>query len=493
MLVASLPVVVVPLLAHWFGGFGIEVPFLGLLLRATRGSSSYASTVTPQDPRLRSSYRFERGGWVYCHLEGSPRQIGFQHGSLLAPEIADAFEAVKLIDTHTTKRDWEFFRRASREMLWPKIDPEYQEELTGIVEGLKARGVSMDIDDLVALNAFCELPDYYVPWYNREHKVAQAPHLTSPGNCSAFVATGSYTKDHGIVIAHNNWTDVLDGERWRIVFDIVPERGYRILMDGFPGVIASDDDFGVNADGLMVTETTITQFHGWDPNGKPEFARARKALQYATSIDDYVRIMLDGNNGGYANDWLLGDRKTGEVAQFELGLKAHKVWRTKDGYFVGSNFARDSRVLAEDTTFDPKNPETSPNARRARWEQLMKESKGKIDVERAEKFLADHYDTYEKKEAAGKRTLCGHGEDSPVAESVWNWGPYNPCGAVQGKAMDGPMAQSMSFVARRGHPCGADFIAADFLKAHPEYSWQAPKLVDMKAGPWTEFHTGQHP
>ena len=70
----------------------------------------------------------------------------------------------------------------------------------------------------------------------------------------------------------------MNGERWRIIFDIQPTHGYRILMDGFPGVIASDDDFGINSDGLMVTETTITQFEGWDPNGKPEFMRARKAL-----------------------------------------------------------------------------------------------------------------------------------------------------------------------------------------------------------------------
>ena len=116
-------------------------------------------------------------------------------------------------------------------------------------------------------------------------------------------------------------------------------------MDGFPGVIASDDDFGINSDGLMVTETTITQFEGWDPNGKPEFMRARKALQYAGNIDAYTKIMLDGNNGGYANDWLLGDRKTGEIAQFELGLKAYKLWRTKDGVFSGSNWARDPRGL----------------------------------------------------------------------------------------------------------------------------------------------------
>src|SRR5271169_246887 len=132
------------------------------------------------DARLKGAYRFEKGGWVYLHLQGSPGRIGFQHGFLLAPEIEDAFQSVKLDDTHTTQRDWEFFRQAAREMLWPKIDPEYQAELKGIVEGLKAKGVAMDLDDLVALNAFEELPGYYVPWYNSTHKVASAPHLVSP-------------------------------------------------------------------------------------------------------------------------------------------------------------------------------------------------------------------------------------------------------------------------------------------------------------------------
>jgi hypothetical protein len=452
-----------------------------------RGLAAADST----DPRLRPAYRFEQGGWVYVHLEGTPGQIGFQHGYLLAPEIADGFAAVKLDDTHSTKKDWDFFRQAAHEMLWPKIDPEYQQELAGIAEGLKARGVSMDIDDVVALNAFQELPGYYVPWYNSHHKVAGAPHLVSPGNCSAFVATGSFTRDHHIVIAHNNWTDYLDGERWRVIFDIAPQHGYHILMDGFPGVIISDDDFGVNSNGLMVTETTITQFVGWDPNGKPEFMRARKALQYATSIDDYVRIMLDGNNGGYANDWLLGDNKTGEIAQFELGLKAYKVWRAQDGYFIGSNFARDPEVLAKDTTFDINNLETSPNARRVRWEELMKESKGKIDVKMAEKLIADHYDSYQKKVDPDHRTLCGHADLSPSGEPAFEWPPYDPAGAVQAKATDGEMAKAMSFYAHVGHPCGKDFLAAPFLKAHPEFAWQAPLLRDMKAGPWTLFKVGQ--
>jgi hypothetical protein len=456
---------------------------------ATAGASS-------SDPRLGKAYRFQQGGWTYVHLEGSAADIGYQHGYLLAPEIADAFEAIKLFDTRETQRDWEFFRTTAQQMLWLHLDVEYQQELQGIADGLKARGVNLDVYDIVALNAFEEVPDYYVPWLNKQtanknNKSVKPPKLAAPGNCSAFIATGSMTTDHQIVIAHNNWTSYLAGERWVIVFDIQPEHGNRILMDGFPGVITSDDDFGVNSAGIMITETTITQFEGWDPEGKPEFMRARKALQYANSIDDYVRIIKEGNNGGYANDWLIGDRKTGEIAYLELGLKNTPLWRTKDGYFVSSNFARDPKLIHDETTFDPNDASSSPNARHIRAEEIMQQAKGKVDVALAEQFLSDHFDSFEKKEQADERSLCGHVDASARGVKEWEWAPYNPGGAVQGKATDSAMAAKMSFVARAGHPCGADFVAADYLDHHPEFAWQKPLLHDMKAGPWTVFTAGQ--
>jgi Phospholipase B len=442
--------------------------------------------------KLKKAYRFQKGGWTYVHLEGSPSDIGFQHGYLLAPEIQDTFEALKLFQTHQSQRDWEFFRKTAREVLWPHIEPEYQQELRGIADGVKAHGVDLDVYDIVALNAFEEVPDYYLPWLNKQQKSAKNPKLTAPGNCSAFIATGSYTKDHQIVIAHNNWTSYLAGERWVMIFDIVPQKGERILMDGLPGVITSDDDFGVNSAGIMITETTITQFEGFDPNGKPEFVRSRKALQYAKSIDDYVRIIEDGNNGGYANDWLIGDRKTGEVAYLELGLKNTPLWRTKDGYFVSSNFARDPKVMAEETpAFDSKDLSSSPNARHVRAEELVRQWRGRIDVDLAEQFLSDHLDSFEKKEQPNERGLCGHVDASSRGVKEWSWDAYNPGGAVQGKAADSAMAAQMSFVARAGHPCGADFLATDFLERHPEYSWQKPLLRDMKAGPWTVFRAGE--
>src|SRR5664280_3797014 len=89
-----------------------------------------------------------------------------------------------------------FYRNAAQNVLWKHIDAEYRQELQGIVDGLHAHGVTLDLWDVVALNAMEELPDYYVPWLNKREKRADAPVLKAPGNCSALVATGSMTKDH---------------------------------------------------------------------------------------------------------------------------------------------------------------------------------------------------------------------------------------------------------------------------------------------------------
>lgn len=271
-----------------------------------------------------------------------------------------------------------------------------------------------------------------------------------------------------------------------MIFDIVPAKGQRILMDGFPGLIHSADDFGVNAAGMMITETTISHFSGYDPNGIPEFVRARKAMQYAASIDDFARIMKAGNNGGYANTWLIADRKTNEIASLELGLKHVTLLRKSDGYFVGSNFPANPNLVKDETNFDVRDMAESANARHVRWEQLMAEYKGKIDVAAAQRFLADHYDTFEKKQDADERTLCGHIDLSPRGDSGWQ-PPYGTAGAVTNKVADAAMAEHMSFTAAAGHACGISFKADGYVSKHVGMTWENPLLRDMDAYPWTTF------
>jgi hypothetical protein len=440
------------------------------------------------DARLRGAYRAEKDGWIFVHLEGSPEQIGFQHGSLLAAEITDFLRVIKPFLHKSTGRDWAFYRQASETMLWPRIDDEYRREIDAIVAGLNSRGIPADRWDLVALNANQELPYYYVPWLDR--KEGKKPTTHAPGNCSAFIATGSFTRDGRIVMGHNAWTNYVVGARWNIVFDVKPDSGARFLMDGLPGVIVSDDDFAVTSAGMLITETTIAQFEGWDPNGKPEFIRARKAMQYSRSIDDFARIMLDGNNGGYANDWLVGDNKTGEIALLELGLKHHALRRTNDGCLFGANYPVTPEVLRDETKFDATKRDSSPNARKVRWEHLIAEHKGKIDVELSKRFETDDFDVISDRRETNERTLCGRVEVSPRGVPEWDWGAFYPGGTVQSKVTDASMADRMAIWAQVGHH-GSDFLAGPFLELHAEYHWMEGLLKDMKCGPWSRFEASR--
>jgi hypothetical protein len=450
------------------------------------GCTSHSSKTAPLsiDQMMAKASRSESEGWIQIHLEGSPSVIGFQHGYLLASEIIDLRGAMEVRNKQMTGRDWDFYRNESYRIIWHNIPQEYREELAGIVSGVNTKlgEGRIDIKDMVAINSFLEIPDYYVPWLEQQANPTPAEH------CSAFAATGSWTSDGKIVIAHNNWSEYLIGERWNIIMDIIPEKGNRIIMDALPGFIHSGDDFNINSAGLIVTETTITAFKGFDTTQVAEFVRARKAIQYASSIDQWVALMVDKNNGGYANDWILGDYKTGEIARLELGLKNHFLERTSDGFFVGSNFPVNEKILKEETTFETFPPDNSANMRHKRWDDLMKVNKGKIDIQSAKSFMSDHFDVSRNKEQAGRFSLCGHLDEDDAGTGGVTWGSaYFAAGAVQAKATDSNLAAKMQFWAIMGHPCGESFNAKNFIDAHPAYTVQKDFLRDMPGHIWALF------
>jgi hypothetical protein len=432
-----------------------------------------------------SPIRSDQDGWIVLHLSGTPHQIGFQHGSQVAKEIDDANKMLRAYLKHNTDKDWDFYRKAATRLFVSKLDKEYRDEIQGLADGLKSKGYHYDFTDMLAHNAWIELAWYYVPKWDAERKKTELV-SRAPYNCSAFVATGAMTKDHKIVMAHNAWIDYVIGERWNLVLDIKPKHGNRILMDSWPGFIHSGDDFAVNSAGIMVTETTIGSFKGFDEKGLPEFMRARKAVQYSKSLDDFARIMKQGNNGGYANTWLVGDTKTNEIGELELGLKNVMFATTSDGAFVSSNFPQNKNMIAEECDGDLNSTSNACSDRHTRWDAVMAENKGKIDTVLAKAFLGDHHDQVRNLDKACASTLCGHFDLEDRKGFLGPMGPdCLPIGSVQGKVITSELAHHMSFWARYGHPCGEDFLVQPFLKLHPGFSYLLPYLRDMKAKPWT--------
>jgi hypothetical protein len=426
------------------------------------------------DARLTRAYRTEKAGWIYAHLEGKPRNIGYQYGFLLAPEIDEAQKTLRA--TELENPDWNWYRTEAKRLYWSKLDSEYQEELAGLAEGMVAKGFKYDVWDMLAFNAYIEIDGYYLPWLRSKQlgmKISGAKE-----SCSAFVATGSQTSDGKIVMGHNLWWSYPTGQRFNAMLDIKPEHGNRILMDAFCGFIHSGSDFAINSAGLMLCETTISGFTGYDPTGIPEFQRMRKAIQYGKNLDDMARIFKTGNNGGYANTWLMGDSKTGEIGRLQLGLKNVVFDKSKDGYFVGANFPEDPKLIKEEIDWYPTDPKDNSCLRRKfRWESLMSQFKGQIDGTRAQAFLADTYDEFSNRRGASDSTLCGRSDGSGVLH-----------GATNAKVATSDSVKGMSIWARQGFTNGSELIAVDYFTRFPKQKERfGPYLKDIKTQPWVTF------
>ena len=439
-----------------------------------------------QESWVLQAERHERAGWIYLHISGQPRERGFQYGYLMAKEIMESLRVRRMVWAYATATEWTWLVAKSKKMISPKVDAENIAEIDGIVEGLKAAGVSASRDEIVAYNAFYDLWWYW--WPEVKEKIGASSPNPPKQSCSAFIATGSMTADGGIVLGHNTWFGYPLAD-FNLILDVQPAKGHRIIMQTLPGWVHSGTDFFITEAGLVGTETTIGDFKGFDEKGIPEFARFRRATQDASSIDEWCAIMKRGNNGGYANSWLLGDVKTGEIARLELGLKYVGFEKKKDGFFTGSNIAEDLKILRFETSSNELEIKADNVARRVRWKQLMKEYAGRITVDRAKLFLADHYDAYLQRDNPDSRTLCGHVENElqPAVSGT----TQSPGGAFDAKVVDTTMAKQMSFAARWGSGCGTSFDAEKFLEQHPQFDWMTGILKSRPSQSWTEFRAGE--
>jgi hypothetical protein len=433
---------------------------------------------------LAKAHRSDKNGWIYLHIEGAPFERGFQRGYLTADEIDDFFMTLKHTEKFETAKDLDYFVRQSARLFRGKVSREYVEEMRGMVAGMKRRNKDVTFNQVLFMNGFIDISWY---WWPKKKEAA------GPG-CSAFIATGEATADGGIVMAHNTWSDYVTGRFCNIIVDLVPDQGHRILMQSCGPAIYSTTDFFITSAGLVGTETTIGDFKGFDAGGTPVFERARKAMQYASTIDEWARIMVEHNSGAYANSWLLGDIKTNEIACLELGLKHHSLVKKKTGCLYGSNVTDNIEILRDETkdaTYE--DVRDCCVARRERWKQLMKQYGGKIDAELAKRMLADHYDVYLEKENPSHRTICGHCELDDGRVPGDSRSAYYPSGALDGKVVDSQMARKWQFWAKWGSSCDRSFVAQEFLARHTQYDWMEGYLKDLPPEPWTVFPPGEEP
>jgi hypothetical protein len=448
--------------------------------------------------KVKNGIRYDLNGWVYVSINGTPKERGYAYGKLIAKDMLEVRRILDFVIYTDFGVEWDFFIKAANKYFSPKIQkkfPEFYEEMLGFAEG-----ANMNVDEVVAWNNYFTLTEGW--WANMPEEEAIAVKGTAVSNvvasregggsqerCSAFIAVGDWSADGKIVCAHNNFSNFVDGQLAKYVVDLNPTKGNRILMIGFPGWIWSGTDFFVTSAGILGTETTIGGFIAYQDN-IPISCRIRNAMQYGQNLDDYERMLLDGNSGDYANSWLFGDTNKNEIMRIELGLRFHKTERTKNGYFIGFNAPYDARIRnLECVNTGMDDIRRHQGARKVRLADLMDEHKGKLNIDVAQKIIADHYDVYLNKENPCSRTCCSHYElDAREYMSDQSRPkPFQPRGALDGNVVDSTMAKNMSFSLRWGSSCGIPFYANKFCSENRVWDYLLPYLQDRPQHEWTTF------
>uniref|UniRef100_A0A6C0KPL0 Uncharacterized protein n=1 Tax=viral metagenome TaxID=1070528 RepID=A0A6C0KPL0_9ZZZZ len=449
--------------------------------------------------KVKNGIRYDKNGWVYISIKGNAFDRGFAYGELIKADMKKVKKILEFVIFNDYGVEWLFFVECCRKYYSPKIKENFAEFYTEM-EGF-AKGSNMSVDEIVAWNNYFTLTENF--WANlpEEESIAVRGNIKSTmgsregggsqqERCSAFIANGEWTKDGKIVMAHNNFSNFIDGQLAKYVIDLNPTEGKRILMVSFPGWIWSGTDFFVTSAGILGTETTIGGFIAYQ-NNIPISCRIRNAMQYGNTLDDYQTMLLDGNSGDYANSWLFGDTNTNEIMRIELGLRFHNIERTKNGYFIGFNAPYDPRIRnleCINTGFD--DIRRHQGARRVRLTELMNKWKGHLNIDLAQQIIADHYDVYLNKENPCSRTCCSHYEldAREFMSDPSRPKPFQPRGALDGNVCDSTMAKNMSFSLRWGSSCGMPFIKDKFCDENPEWDYLRNYLEDRPMEPWTTFN-----
>ena len=244
---------------------------------------------------------YQVGEHLVCVMEGTHREMGYQHGRLLADKARHIIKEGymrKALYAKGYSRDYVMAQSERMEKHFPK---EYIEEMRGLAEGLKAAGV----DD--------------VPYEDVRTGVTQAEILhydpDAPPACSNYAAWGKWTEDGRLLHGRNlDWNVNGDAQDDAAILVWRPEGGIPFMMVGWAGGIGSVS--GMNAKGITIGEMTVTSTDATF-DGLPLMLMMRRILEDAETLDEAVAIMQKGPRTTGWN-FILGDGKGPSACALEV-------------------------------------------------------------------------------------------------------------------------------------------------------------------------------
>lgn len=346
--------------------------------------------------------------------EGTPYEIGLQHGRKAQKQIRACFERLCPVGERTQERRQhagEIERQIAERM------PAALEEMHGIADGAR-----QPYEDILLMNLSVELwqEDLYMP----------------RRNCTIIGVAGAEP-----LVAKT--IDVSPGDdRYIICHQVKPQSGYDFLHLTYAGTVWTDG--GVNGAGLAQSNSSLESNQcNWA--GFPVFIMARYLLQTCSSVSEALSVAecFEGINSG--GNVLLGD-SSGDFVVLEKTV-SQAVRRLKedtkaDGQVGEIIFATNHSVTEEMEPLLGGSEALLTNSRH-RFDNLTVLARDvKRDLEGTFSFLRNH---------TSPGGLCQHGQ-----------GALHTVGAFVGSPK-----RAMLWIAR-GYPCESEFASIKLCAATGE-------------------------
>lgn len=379
----------------------------------------------------KASFETQKGVKI-LKIKGTPYEMGFQHGYLLAAGIdlminrtLLATQAYIAAQTGKTLDEAMALMWIGQEAAQPFVPPELMEEMRGITEGANAAGVKVTLKQILLWNTnydqWCIYahPDYWVP----EGSTAKRPLdriVPGAGGCSSFCAWGDWAGGDGKMIFckdEDNFNMPAQLEN-RMMVVAAPDGGLGHMFMTYPGMIGLDGGF--NEVGFeMMTQLNSMVDETMAGCGIGVFTRL--LLTRASTVDEAIQIFRDYPRcTGIA--YHVADAKQKKAAVVECSstmvcvrypmADTQALWQSNHSNcypgwmgYSGYNMVADQKPVNElkniatiqdwqNSLKDPYNFYVQAPSRFERYAELIHQHYGNITVENAIAIMGDRYDPY---------------------------------------------------------------------------------------------------
>ncbi len=311
-------------------------------------------------------------GYLVLHLQGTPEEMGRQHGLLFRREIRRMVKDLLLEGECPTPEGHAKLVQGAM-VMERYLEPEFRRELHALAEAAE-----VDYGDLVLAQLFGDVQRAQRASSSRPTTTWDSPGsgLGDPWQCTSFAAFGPATRSGECVVGRNmDFWDHGVSEWGAVLIHYRPDRGLPFMTTSWVGII--NGWTAMNVAGIVSANNSSFDGKSDSLEGLSTCFMVRKVAQYAHSVDEGVRIVQDTPRACGTNLIVAGGSPP-NAAILEFDHEQVAVRYAEDGWVAADN--------SFEKLYESGSAYHYTGYRAARLGDLIEESYGRID--RAMNFAA---------------------------------------------------------------------------------------------------------